>query len=183
MIGADYCRLGRCDDENRASASERRRQAGHRASLAWLKLGSHQRGGARDWSDVVGLQDELLGTFELISLERRRSDGAITLPFGDDPIGMFVFDRAGRFSVQVSEHVPSSDHGGYLAMFGSYVVNERQRTFTLTPRGALDPNMIGTDVLRHATFDGELAVFSTTPERIDGLDVTVYITWRRVQAG
>ena len=129
----------------------------------------------------MGLQDELPGTFELVSLETRRSDGATTRPFGDHPIGMFVFDRAGRFSVQLTDNLPTPNEGGYVAMFGSYVVDERQRTFTATPRGAIDPNMIGTDVVRHVAFDDELAIFNTTPQHVDGIEVTTYITWRRVR--
>ena len=138
---------------------------------------------AADRSAVVGLQDELPGTFELVSLETRRSDGATTRPFGDHPLGMFVFDRAGRFSVQLTDNLPPPDHGSYLAMFGSYVVDERQRTFTATPLGAIDPNIIGTDVVRHVAFDDELAIFNTTPQHVDGFDVTTYITWRRVRQG
>ena len=142
-----------------------------------------ERALATDRSDVVGLQDELPGTFELVSLETRRSDGATTRPFGDHPIGMFVFDRAGRFSVQLTDNLPTPNEGGYVAMFGSYVVDERQRTFTATPLGALDPSLIGTDVVRHVAFDDELAIFNTTPQHVDGLDVTTYITWRRVRQG
>lgn len=96
---------------------------------------------------------------------------------------MFVFDRAGRFPVQLTDNLPTPNEGGYVAMFGSYVVDERQRTFTATPRGAIDPNMIGTDVVRHVAFDDELAIFNTTPQHVDELDVTTYITWRRVRQG
>ena len=46
-------------------------------------------------------------------------------------------------------------------MFGGYVVDDDRRTFVLTPHGAADPHLIGTEVLRHVTFDGELAIFNT----------------------
>jgi len=125
----------------------------------------------------VGLQDELAGTFELVALESRRSGGEVSRPFGDQPIGMFVFDRAGRFSVQLTA---SSNPGGYVGMFGTYVVDDERATFTLTPRAAADPQLIGTEVLRHVEFDGELAIFHTPVQHVDGFDVTTYITWRRV---
>lgn len=121
--------------------------------------------------------------FELVSLETRRSDGATTRPFGDHPIGLFVFDRAGRFSVQLTDGLPTPNNGGYLAMFGSYIVDEGQRTFTAMPIGAIDPTIVGTHVVRHVAFDGELAIFNTTPQHIDGLEVTTFITWRRVKRG
>ena len=128
----------------------------------------------------MGLQDELVGTFELVALESRRSDGEITYPYGDHPIGMFMFDSAGRYSVQLTDPDRTPDQGNYLATFGTYVVADDRRTFTLTPHGATDPQLIGTEVLRHVTFDGELAIFKTPTSHVDGFDVTTYITWRRV---
>ena len=128
----------------------------------------------------MGLQDELVGTFELVALESRRSDGEITHPYGEHPIGMFMFDSAGRYSVQLTEPDRRRDQPSYLAMFGSYVVDDDRRTFTLTPHAAADPHLIGTEVLRHVTFDGELAIFNTPTAQVDGFDATTYITWRRV---
>jgi Lipocalin-like domain len=128
----------------------------------------------------VGLQDELIGTFELVALESRRSDGEITHPYGDHPLGMFMFDSAGRYCVQVMDPDQTPDQRTYLAMFGTYVVAEDRHTFTLTPHGSADPRLIGTEVLRHVTFDGALAIFNTPTTHVDGFDVTTYITWRRV---
>ena len=51
----------------------------------------------------VGLKDELVGTFELVALESRRSDGVITRPYGEQPFGMFMFDSSGRYSVQLAD--------------------------------------------------------------------------------
>ena len=128
----------------------------------------------------MGLQDDLVGTFELVALESRRSDGEITHPYGNHPIGMFIFDSYGRYSVQLTDPDRPPEPGNYLAMFGTYAVADDQRTFTLTPHGAADPQLIGTEVLRHVAFDGELAVFNTPSTRVDGFDVATYITWRRV---
>jgi hypothetical protein len=132
-----------------------------------------------DGGHAVGLQDELVGTFELVGLESRHSDGVITRPYGDHPIGIFMFGASGRFSVQVTapETIPPTN---YLAMFGTYVVEDDRRAFILTPRGASDPQLLGTEVLRHVTLDGELAVFNTPTTDVDGVEVTTYITWRRV---
>ncbi len=128
----------------------------------------------------MGLQDDLVGTFELVALESRRSDGEIGRPYGEHPIGMFIFDSSGRYSVQLADPDRPPDQGNYVATFGTYVVADDRRTFTLTPRGAADPQLIGTEVLRHVAFDGELAVFNTPTTDVDGFDVTTYITWRRV---
>ena len=74
----------------------------------------------------------------------------------------------------------SADPSSYLATFGAYEVDDDRRTFILTPQGAADRHLIGTEVLRHVTFDGDLAIFNTPTSQVDGFDVTTYITWRRV---
>jgi hypothetical protein len=123
---------------------------------------------------MAALQDRLAGTFHLVSLETRRSDGVVSHPFGEQVIGSFMFDRAGNFAVQLM-----GDHA--MAMFGTYVVDETQQTFTLTPLGAHDPALIGTEVVRHVDpGDGDIAVFSTPVHVIDGMKSTTFITWRKV---
>lgn len=128
----------------------------------------------------MGLQDELVGTFELVALESRRSDGEITHPYGDNPLGLFIFDSAGRYSVQLTDADRSGGQSSFLATFGSYAVDDDRSTFILTPHGATDPRLIGTEVLRHVSFDGDVAIFNTPTAQVNGFEVTTYITWRRV---
>lgn len=61
----------------------------------------------------------------------------------DTVVGHFVHVRSrGQFAVQiVGEHA--------MALFGTHVVVETQQTFTLAPVSALDPALIGTEVVRH----------------------------------
>jgi hypothetical protein len=47
----------------------------------------------------------------------------VSHPFGAHPIGLFVFDRAGRFSVQLTDPETDASAGRYVAMFGTYVVD------------------------------------------------------------
>ena len=128
----------------------------------------------------MGLQDELVGTFELVALESRRSDGEVTHPYGDHPLGLFIFDSAGRYSVQLMDADRSGSESSFLATFGSYVVDDDRSMFILTPHGATDPGLIGTEVLRHVAFDGDMAIFNTPTSQVDGLEITTYITWHRV---
>ena len=128
----------------------------------------------------MGLQDKLVGTFELVALESRRSDGEITHPYGDHPIGLFIFDPAGRYSVQLTDANRSGGQSSFLATFGRYTVDDDRSTFILMPHGGTDPRLIGTEVLRHVTFDGDMAIFNTPTSQVDGLEETTYITWRRV---
>ncbi len=130
-------------------------------------------------------KDMLVGTFRLVSLEARRSDGEISHPFGDAPIGVFIFDPDGNFAVQLMD--PDRTSGGatpagnaHMAMFGTYRVDGDQQTFTLTPDGATHPALIGSEVLRYVDFRDGLAIFNTPTQEVDGLETTTYITWRKV---
>jgi len=126
------------------------------------------------------LREQLIGTFELVRLETRRSDGDVAPVLGDAPSGLFIFDAGGSYSVQLMSAEHARGHGhGYVATWGTYVVDEEARTFTLTPEGGLDPSAIGTQIVRQADFRDEVAVFNTVPEVVDGIETATYITWRR----
>jgi hypothetical protein len=128
------------------------------------------------------LSERLVGTFELVNLETRRSDGRVAPVLGTAPIGLFVFDGGGNYSVQLmsAEHAGASGTAaGYVGHWGTYVVDEGARTFTLTPQGGVDRGTIGTTIVRQVTFRDEVAVFNTVPEIVDGIETATYITWRR----
>jgi hypothetical protein len=130
----------------------------------------------------VAFRDQLTGTYELVSLEAHRSDGQVTHPFGETPAGTFMFDAAGRFSVQIVDPVAAGEPPVYVGMFGTYTVDDANQTFTLSFLGGHDPAMTGTDTLRHVNFRDGLAVFNPEPVEQDGLVTTTYITWRPVAA-
>jgi hypothetical protein len=133
----------------------------------------------------VALIDRLIGTFRLVSLEVRRSDGRVDHPMGDQPAGLFILGRDGHYSVQLSPgrtsggSAPVPPGYGYVATWGTYAVDEERQTFTLTPAGALDDALIGVPIRRHVTFVDDVAVFNTSPQIVDGVETTTYITWRK----
>ena len=55
-----------------------------------LAIGVFSKAAAQAAQDVVG-------TWEWVSVENTASDGAITHPFGPKPGGDLTFDRSGRF--------------------------------------------------------------------------------------
>jgi hypothetical protein len=104
---------------------------------------------------------------------------------GPKPTGMFIFDKDGNFSVQL--HNPDrpsaadnqSAFSGYGALWGTYEADEARQIFTLITEGCLQPALIGSRTVRHVKFQDGVAVFSTTPQIVDGVETTTYITWRR----
>jgi Lipocalin-like domain len=67
------------------------------------------------------LKDQLVGTLRLVSREAWRSDGETIQPMGPNPAGMFMFDRDGNVSVQLTnpdEPPASSDEPAARGRYG-----------------------------------------------------------------
>lgn len=117
-------------------------------------------------------RDRLAGAWKLVRLEQPRPDGRLNKL---DCCGMFVFTHDGHLSVQVMEPEPKPQtttagpeqysQGGYEASYGSYVVDEKNHTFTFHVEGALVRPLIGKDLPRIYEFKGnQLIVKSTRPD-------------------
>ena len=92
---------------------------------------------------------------------------------------MFMFDGS-NFCVQLGPTDGGANDPLVVAMFGTYEVDEIAWIFVLTPEGAVDPSLVGARIVRRVAFDGELAIFTTPPTLVDGVEATTMITWRRV---
>lgn len=92
------------------------------------------------------LKEQLTGTWLAVSIQSERSDGSKRDNFGPNPSGILMFDRTGRFSLQVvnpdrpkhtatdrfrasPEEYAAIVQGG-IAFSGTYTVDEVKHTFT-----------------------------------------------------
>lgn len=123
------------------------------------------------------LTGQLAGTWRLVSLETHRADGEVTQPFGYRPLGFFVFDAMGHYSVQLADQ---DRPDGYVASLGTYQVDEDRQMFTLVAAAASDPGGIGVPTVRRVTMDSGVAVFQPPPHVIDGLAAQTRITWEKI---
>ncbi len=115
------------------------------------------------------IQDQFAGAWKLLALERPGPDGQMSRM---ECCGMFVFTRDGRLSVQVMDRgskpqtaTAAGDQysqGGYEASYGSYVVDEKEHTFTFHVEGALVPSLIGKDLPRRYEFKGDELIVQST---------------------
>src|ERR1700753_17970 len=110
------------------------------------------------------LKDRLVGTWGLVSLETRRSDGTTSHLLGLSPMGRVMFDADGNFAAQLMNPDGQDDKSdGYLANWGVYQVDEERQTFTLDFAGSIQPATVGLRTVRHVNFkdgDGSVAVFN-----------------------
>ena len=132
--------------------------------------------------DAVGqqktLKELLVGTWTLVSSTTKRPDGSPQ--WGSNPKGLVVFTDNGRYA----SHIQRSDRPkfaskkrlqgtpdenkaavhGAIASFGTYSVNEANKTFTIRFEGSSYPNLEGTESTRPFTITGdELKVTNPSP--------------------
>lgn len=110
------------------------------------------------------LKDQLVGTWSIVSSENVAPDGAKRQLFGANPKGLMILDASGRYAlVQVRSDRPkfASNNrlqgtpeenkaalAGAVATFGTWSVNEADKTVSLRIEGSVYPNLDGTDTKR-----------------------------------
>ena len=119
------------------------------------------------------ISDEFIGVWNLISFERRTAAGEVTYPMGAKPVGRLTYDALGRMSAQIMRpdrpkfQSASSGRGsaeekiaafdGFIAYYGTYVVNEKDHSVIHHVEASLYPNWVGSDQRRLYKFsEGKL---------------------------
>jgi Lipocalin-like domain len=112
----------------------------------------------------IEIKDRFADAWKLLSLEEPNADRQLHKA---DCVGMFVFTRDGRASVQVmyrdAQTASAYAHSGYEASYGSYPIDDAA-TFTFHIDGALVRTLIGKDLRRVYQISGDqLIIKSTNP--------------------
>jgi hypothetical protein len=110
------------------------------------------------------LQNQLIGSWSLVSTRTTRPDGSVYAPYGPHETGTLVFERNGQFALILinpdipkyasnNREQPTSEEAlaaakGSFAFFGTYSVNEPDRTFVFHVKASSFPNFNGTDQKR-----------------------------------
>ncbi|HAK59112.1 MAG TPA: hypothetical protein DCO77_01845 [Nitrospiraceae bacterium] len=145
------------------------------------------------------IKDNFVGIWRLVSSEFKQSDGEIAYPFGNDTVGMLIYDESGHMSVQfmrserpafvsndlrngTPEEIQAA-FDGYVAYFGTYEVNEEDGTVTHRIRGSLFPNWVGQNQKRFFAFSGNRLTLKTPPMPAAGTTVTGILVWEREGSG
>ncbi|MCI0676120.1 MAG: lipocalin-like domain-containing protein, partial [Phycisphaerales bacterium] len=117
---------------------------------------------------VRPVRDLFVGGWRLVSYEYRTTDGKITHPMGESPVGRLVYDPSGRMSVQIMAQKRSRFEGermaegtsaekqaafeGYIAYYGRYAVDEAVGKVIHYVEASLFPNWSGTEQERKYEF-------------------------------
>jgi hypothetical protein len=129
-------------------------------------------------SQQKSLKEQLSGTWIFVSSTTKNADG--TPLWGPNPKGLFILTDNGRFS----SHTMRSDRKSYasnnrgqgtpdenkatavgtISSFGTYTVDEANKTYSLRYEGSSYPNLEGTVSMRPFTIMGdELRVTNPAP--------------------
>ena len=145
-------------------------------------------------SQQNSLKEQLVGTWTFVSSTAKLADGSPL--WGSNPKGQLSFDANGRYSsiivrsdlakyasnnrLQTSPAEDKATVQGAIGFFGTYTVNEADRSYTVRVDGSSYPNWNGTDrkqVVESITAD-ELKIGNPAPS-IGGQPTQ--LTYRRVK--
>jgi hypothetical protein len=134
-------------------------------------------------------KDGLVGAWKFVASTSQRDDGSAT--WGPNPKGSLIFTDSGRFSLQIMRSdrpkyksntrmrgsliENQATTRGTLSYFGTYAVNEQDRTLTFHIESSSFPNLNDTDQKRTLTFSGDdLKLENSAPRRGSGSTLQVW---------
>ena len=144
----------------------------------------------------------LVGVWELISLQDNRRNGDVLDWMGKKPSGSLIYSLDGRMAIQIMRDPPSvadsmwsrdgrvllpsaspndirDAYSGYYAYFGTWEVDERAHTVTHHVRASLRSSEVGARYVRPYELTGEQLVLRYPVNVSDGDGWTRVLVWRR----
>ncbi len=130
--------------------------------LAFIVAGSV----ATALAQSTSLKDQLVGQWQLVSIGI--NDAA---PYGANPTGSMLLDAAGHYSIIVVSNGGAKN----ISYYGTYNVDEPNKSVTMHISGSTRSNADGRDQTRQVTVDGDQLVEQTMPGRRG----SIKMTWKR----
>jgi hypothetical protein len=139
------------------------------------------------------LKEQLVGTWTIVSWEQKKNDGTQLRQFGRNPEGIAFFDAGGRYIITVmrsdrakhasnalwqgtaEENKATAD--GTQTYFGTYSVNEADRSIAIHIEASSFPNWNGTDQKRSVAITGGQLTLTFRPPSGESVDVV----WKRAK--
>ena len=138
----------------------------------------------------------IVGAWSLVAVTAERADGSKIEPFGTNPKGIIIFTDSGHFSLfQSRADIPKlaeNDRskataeeakavvGGSIAYYGTYSVNEMDKSLSVTLDGATFANLLGGAQRRDITSPTADELGFSNPRTPSGM--TLQTVWRRAKA-
>jgi len=140
------------------------------------------------------IKEQIAGTWTFVSALDIYPDGRRNDRWGSNPKGIFIFDGNGRFAQFITRSdlpkiaAGTADKGtaeenrailgGLVASFGTYTVNEAEKTVITHVQGSVLPDLVGVDQKRKIISLTASELKYTNPTTVTGLAAETI--WKRV---
>jgi hypothetical protein len=139
------------------------------------------------------LKEQLVGTWTVVSWEQKKRDGTRLQQFGASPAGIAFFDAGGRYIITVmrsdrarfasnalwqgtaEENKATSE--GIQTYFGTYTVDEADRSIAIHIEGSSFPNWNGGDQKRFVAIAADQLTLTIRPPSSENVEVI----WKRAK--
>ena len=136
-----------------------------------------------DKNPEVSVRKRFIGVWKLLSIETL-VDGNVLYLYGEHPVGRLTYDEAGRISAQIMRpgrqssvtdpdaiSCASADElrqiaEGYIGYYGSFTIDEENKTVIHHVEACTLPAWIGTDLKRQYEFDGPRLALRAGPDKL-----------------
>jgi hypothetical protein len=141
-------------------------------------------------------KDRFVGVWRLISAETWDGEGR-PIPMLRYEEGILYYTHAGRMSGQLyrrdrpkfagkdwfsgSDQEIRSAYIGYVAYFGTFDVDETEKTIVHHVHASFFPNWEGAEQRRYYQFEGDRLILNTAPGTITDQKASARLTWERVE--
>jgi hypothetical protein len=140
------------------------------------------------------LKEQVVGNWMMVSATNTAANGTKSELFGPSPKGLMIFESNGRFSqIGMRSDLPkfgtnnratgTADENkavvqGSIAYFGTYSVNEADKSYTVQVEGSTFPNWTGTAQKRGISISGDELTFTNSVGSSGGSNEA---KWKRVK--
>lgn len=140
------------------------------------------------------ISKKFVGVWSLVTVENINPDGSKTMPYGENPQGLLVFEPNGDYAIQILKAVrpkvgandknkATPDENAALVQgnnshFGIYSVDDAKHILTFKVDHAFYPNWEGTIQTRSYTLENNVLRYVVT-QTTNGGAITAVVIWRK----
>ncbi|MFT4155591.1 lipocalin-like domain-containing protein [Parafilimonas sp.] len=140
------------------------------------------------------LQQQFVGVWSLVAVENINPDSSKTLPYGENPQGMLVFEPNGDYAIQIlkaarptvaakdkNKATPEENAAlvkGNNSHFGTYSINDVKHVITFNVQHAFYPNWEGDVQQRSYTLENNVLRYVVT-NTTNGGAITAVVVWKK----
>ncbi|WP_212004724.1 lipocalin-like domain-containing protein [Chitinophaga sp. HK235] len=143
---------------------------------------------------VYKTQQRFWGTWSLISVENINADGSKISPYGEHPVGMLIFTKAGKYAIQIlkanrskvfandKDKATTEENAtlvrGNNSHFGTYTIDENKQVIVFNVQHAFYPNWEGIAQVRTYSLKNNVLTYTVTTPTNGGAAVAK-VVWKK----